>query len=137
MTQYLRKAITFVENKSALFVIISACILLPLGDVARANWPGFRGPTGLGYTTQENLPITWGGPENKNVLWTSPLRGQGHASPIVWDQAVIVCTVNWPADVNDLGDGNHPSPAAADGRLFLVGVKNIYCIGAEHSRTTE
>ena len=31
--------------------------------------------------------------------------------------------------VNDLGDGNHPSPAAADGKLFLVGLKNIYCIG--------
>jgi hypothetical protein len=32
--------------------------------------------------------------------------------------------------VNDLGDGNHPSPAASDGRLFLVRMKNIYCIGA-------
>ncbi len=31
--------------------------------------------------------------------------------------------------VNDLGDANHPSPAAAQGRLFLVGMKNIYCIG--------
>ena len=31
--------------------------------------------------------------------------------------------------VNDLGDGNHPSPAVAHGRLFLVGMKNIYCIG--------
>jgi outer membrane protein assembly factor BamB len=31
--------------------------------------------------------------------------------------------------VNDLGDGNHPSPAVAQGRLFLVGQKNLYCIG--------
>ena len=31
--------------------------------------------------------------------------------------------------VNDLGDGNHPSAAVADGRLFLEGLKNIYCIG--------
>ena len=30
---------------------------------------------------------------------------------------------------NYLGDGNHPSPAVADGRLFLVGMKNLYCIG--------
>ena len=34
--------------------------------------------------------------------------------------------------VNDLGDGSHPSPAAAEGRLFLVGMKNIYCIAAEN-----
>ncbi len=31
--------------------------------------------------------------------------------------------------VNDLGDANHPSPAIARGRLFLEGMKNIYCIG--------
>ena len=28
--------------------------------------------------------------------------------------------------VNDLGDGNHPSAAVAQGRLFLVGLKNVY-----------
>jgi hypothetical protein len=39
--------------------------------------------------------------------------------------------------VNDLGDGNHPSPAAARGRLFLVGMKNIYCIGTENIGTLE
>ncbi|HUV62978.1 MAG TPA: hypothetical protein VMW24_03715, partial [Sedimentisphaerales bacterium] len=37
--------------------------------------------------------------------------------------------------VNDLGDGNHPSPAAANGGLFLVGMKNIYCIGTENTKT--
>jgi outer membrane protein assembly factor BamB len=31
--------------------------------------------------------------------------------------------------VNDLDDGSHPSPAAAEGRLFLVGKERIYCIG--------
>lgn len=36
---------------------------------------------------------------------------------------------------NDLGDGNHPSPAAADGKLFLVGMKNIYCIGRQNDNT--
>ena len=31
--------------------------------------------------------------------------------------------------VNDLDDGNHPSPAVAQSRLFLAGMKNLYCIG--------
>src|SRR4051812_43361583 len=62
------------------------------------NWPGFRGPTGLGYTAEKDLPIIWGGLENKNVLWKSPVKGQGHASPIVWEDRVFVCTVYFQPD---------------------------------------
>ena len=65
------------------------------------NWPGFRGPTGLGYTEERNLPITWGGPDKKNVLWEAPLKAQGHASPIVWGDLVFVCGVHWPETVED------------------------------------
>ncbi len=62
------------------------------------NWPQFRGPTGLGYTAEKNLPLQWGGDADENVLWKSPLNGAGHASPIVWGDTVFVCTVKWPAD---------------------------------------
>ena len=31
-------------------------------------------------------------------LWKSPLCGAGHASPIVWGDAVFVCTVQWPGN---------------------------------------
>ena len=101
MTKYLKIRIKSLANQSAIFVIILTGILVTPNALAQANWPGFRGPTGLGYTTQENLPTVWGGPSNKNVLWISPLTGQGHASPIVWDHAIIVCTVKWPADIED------------------------------------
>jgi hypothetical protein len=30
---------------------------------------------------------------------------------------------------NDLEDANHCSPAISGGRIFLVGKKNVYCIG--------
>ena len=30
---------------------------------------------------------------------------------------------------NDLDDANHASPAVSDGRMFLVGMRNVYCIG--------
>jgi outer membrane protein assembly factor BamB len=65
------------------------------------NWPQFRGLTGLGYTNDKNLPTTWGGPENHNVRWKAPLRGEGHASPIVWGDSIFVCTVQWPESVTD------------------------------------
>lgn len=77
----------------------SIAMLLAVSSLTRAdNWPGFRGSTGLGYTSERDLPLSWGGPENKNVLWKSPLVGQGHSSPIVWNDSVIVCTVRWPGD---------------------------------------
>ena len=31
--------------------------------------------------------------------------------------------------VNELPEGSHPSPAAANAKLFLAGTENIYCIG--------
>ncbi len=73
--------------------------LAALGGLLAGDWPGFRGPTGLGYTDEKNLPMTWGGPTNANVLWHSPLPGQGHASPIVWGDSLFVCTVCWPPEV--------------------------------------
>ena len=89
------------KTASAMFIIFVSSLLLMPNSIVRANWPGFRGPTGLGYTMEENLPIVWDGPAKENVLWTSQLVGQGHASPIVWDDAVIVCTARWRADVDD------------------------------------
>ena len=86
------------------------------------NWPGFRGPTGLGYTEEKNLPATWGGPEKKNVLWTSPLKGEGHASPIVWGDCVFVCTAYWPPTVRKreevIPEHHVTCYAAADGKML-------------------
>jgi outer membrane protein assembly factor BamB len=64
-------------------------------------WPGFRGPTGLGYVHEMHLPLHWGGPDKKHVLRTALLKGQGHASPIVWKDRVFVCTASWPPSVRD------------------------------------
>lgn len=65
------------------------------------DWTQFRGPTGIGHSSEKNLSLEWGGNENKNVLWKSPLVGEGHASPIVVGGKVIVCTARWPAEVKD------------------------------------
>ena len=51
-------------------IVLTAVILLGprIGLSGDAAWPRFRGPTGFGYTTEQNLPVTWGGDDNKNVL---------------------------------------------------------------------
>src|SRR4051794_27762460 len=81
------------------FVVGVSLFLAPLATCRAEDWPAFRGPTGLGYTQEKNLPVVWGGPEHKNVLWETRLTGEGHASPIVWHDRVFVCTARWASEV--------------------------------------
>ena len=77
--------------------IVAGALVLGWAAVSEAdNWPQFRGPTGLGYTTEKNLPVAWGGENEENLAWKAPLVGQGHASPIIWGDRVFVCTAHWP-----------------------------------------
>jgi outer membrane protein assembly factor BamB len=82
-----------------LFGLAHVLILVPVANAE--DWPQFRGPTGLGYSSERALPSHWGGRDKKNVLWSAPLVGEGHASPIVWKDRVFVCTVKWPESVKD------------------------------------
>ncbi len=76
---------------------VIAIELLLAASALAGDWPQFRGPTGLGYTPEHGLPLTWGGAKQENVIWKAPLVGQGCASPIVWGDNVFVCTTPWPA----------------------------------------
>ncbi len=64
-------------------------------SVCAADWPQWRGPTGLGFTSEKNLPVKWGGSNGENILWKSPLpKGDNpYSSPIVWRDHVFVTTV--------------------------------------------
>lgn len=83
------------------------CALLAFAPHAAAeDWPCWRGPTGQGLSNEKDLPLTWGGKNNDNVLWKIALPGveekgkfdNNQASPIVWKDRVIVSMVYWPAD---------------------------------------
>jgi len=44
------------------FLFLAAMLPLAAEGVLRAGeWPGWRGPTGLGYTDEEDLPLEWNG----------------------------------------------------------------------------
>jgi outer membrane protein assembly factor BamB len=61
----------------------------------------------MGITAEKDLPTTWGGKENVNVLWTAPLPGattkvkfdHNQSSPIVWGDRVFLIMVYWPEGV--------------------------------------
>ena len=72
--------------------ILSRCLWVTLwlaaGAGFAANWPQWRGPLLNGATSETNLPESWS--KTENVLWSAPLPGPSHATPIVWDDAVFI-----------------------------------------------
>lgn len=75
---------------------------------ASDHWPAWRGPTGDGQSDEKNLPLTWGGKNNDNILWKVPLfandkvkRDQNQSSPIVWRDRIFVTFSYWPEGTTD------------------------------------
>lgn len=82
--------------------------LLALAATTRAgDWPGWRGPTGLGYSDEKDLPLKWNGKSGEGVVWKTMLHGgrmnnpemasPGWSCPIVWGDRVFLTTAVWPA----------------------------------------
>ena len=69
-------------------ILVALTILVPLAH--SENWPGFRGPTRQGVSTEKNLPLEWA--PDRNVLWKTPIPGNGWSSPIVWENRIFVTT---------------------------------------------
>ena len=54
------------------------------------NWPRFRGPGGLGVSTDVNIPESWDGKTGENILWKTKVPLPGKNSPVVWNDRVFL-----------------------------------------------
>src|SRR2546423_14660865 len=80
-------------------------LLVAAGAAVAADWPGWRGPAGMGQSDEKGLPLTWGGKTATNVLWKVPLPGQeakagqdhNQSSPIVVGGRGTITPSHWPA----------------------------------------
>jgi outer membrane protein assembly factor BamB len=87
------------RNMKAIHLLACGAIAwLSLGALAcrAANWPQWRGPFLNGSTSETNLPDSWS--KTENVLWSTPLPGPSHATPIIWDDTVFASSPD--ADAN-------------------------------------
>jgi hypothetical protein len=85
-------------------------LVVPLSGQA-GDWPGWRGPTGQGFTDEKDLPLEWNARTGKNVLWKTLLHGGGKnnpefsspgwSSPIVWRDRIFLTTAVWPAGMTE------------------------------------
>ncbi|MEM7384659.1 MAG: PQQ-binding-like beta-propeller repeat protein [Verrucomicrobiota bacterium] len=70
--------------------ILVVSFFLFAGTLMAENWPGWRGPTGDGVSTEKNVPTRWS--QEKNIAWKTPIAGEGHSSPIIWGDRVFLTT---------------------------------------------
>ncbi len=52
------------------------------------NWPGWRGQSGDGISTEKGIPTKWSSTEN--IAWRIAIPGEGHSSPIIWGDKVFL-----------------------------------------------
>jgi outer membrane protein assembly factor BamB len=91
--------------------LVVAPAFLFASNVRAADWPGWRGPTGLGYTNEKDLPLAWDAKKGDNILWKAQLHGgskqnpdftsPGWSSPIVWGDRVFLTTAIWPKNLTE------------------------------------
>jgi outer membrane protein assembly factor BamB len=70
------------------FALLVAVAVLASASVNAENWPRFRGPTGQGISSENNLPTRWSATEN--IAWKTAIPGEGWSSPIVYGDRVFV-----------------------------------------------
>jgi outer membrane protein assembly factor BamB len=64
-------------------------LLFSVGLCSAENWPQWRGPERSGHSIEADLPLTWDGKKQENVLWKVP-ADFGHSSPIVWGDRLFL-----------------------------------------------
>lgn len=55
---------------------------------ADADWPAFRGPSGMGVSDAKGLPLTWS--KDEGIVWKTELPGAGASSPITWRDRIYL-----------------------------------------------
>lgn len=71
-------------------LVFTVCLMIFSVTVAAQNWPSFRGENAAGSAAGESLPLKWDVEQGSNVRWKQAVPGQGHSSPIVWQDRVFV-----------------------------------------------
>jgi outer membrane protein assembly factor BamB len=89
---------------AACFVVLSS-----IASAAATAWPTWRGPSGAGVAPDAKPPLKWSNTEN--IKWKVKLPGDGHATPIVWQDRMFVLTA---IETNEEAPSAQKSAANAD-----------------------
>lgn len=82
------------------------------------NWPEWRGLYNTGATSEGNVPVEFS--ETKNVKWKVEIPGKGHATPIVWENQIIVQTAVATDKKGETADASAPASQMAPNQTDLI-----------------
>ncbi|MCY3022163.1 MAG: PQQ-binding-like beta-propeller repeat protein [Planctomycetota bacterium] len=108
---------------SSAVTVLASCTAFLLASVHAGDWPGWRGPTGMGLSDEKDLPLTWDKKTGENVVWRVALAGTtGHSSPIVCGDRVIITTAvkqtNEQEKAKEVPEHHMACYQVADGKLL-------------------
>jgi outer membrane protein assembly factor BamB len=90
-----------VQRQHCLFLV--SALTLAAGSVRAADWTQFRGPGGMGISSEKGLPVEWSA--RKNLVWKVDLPGAGASSPIILrDRVYVTCYSGYGMHTKDPGD---------------------------------
>jgi outer membrane protein assembly factor BamB len=75
-------------------------------DTVLRNWPGFRGPHGVGHARYANPPLEWSAREGINIRWKTAIPKHGMSSPIVWKGRLFITSADDDCRLLDCIDTN-------------------------------
>lgn len=74
----------------ALVAVLGLGPVVPAREPVPPSWPRFRGPGATGLAEGATTPAKWDVAQRRNILWSTPVPGLGHSSPVVWGDSVFV-----------------------------------------------
>jgi hypothetical protein len=115
------------NNKSAAFFImliwlaINSCLSAQT-DSKQVNWPAFRGLNASGIAEGTALPTDWDAASSKNILWKTPIPGDGKIYIPAEDGDVYVIKAGPKYELlakNSMGEVCMASLAISEGVLYI------------------
>jgi outer membrane protein assembly factor BamB len=94
-------------------VAIGVSVMAAAAPAPSYNWPQWRGPEGLGVSSETGLPWQW--TPSENVAWKTVIPGRGHSSPVVWGNRLFLTT----AIEGEVVPGKKAVAHTIDGQEFI------------------
>jgi len=94
-------------------------LLVAAGPATAQHWPQWRGPAGLGVSTETGIATRWDLEEN--IAWRVPLSGLGTSTPVIWGNRIFLTSQIGAGPIDERG-AQFPGTRRAAGRTQDAGI---------------